>query len=55
MAIVPGINGVDFLCEEEVIVCFADGKLARFSAEELYVRAVEEADLEALGVEPERD
>ena len=45
MAYVPKITQVDFLCDDEVIVCFTDGKLARLSAEEVYPKAMEESDL----------
>ena len=48
---IPRICAVDFLCGDEVIVCFTDGKLALLSAEELYPKAVEESDL----IAPEDD
>jgi hypothetical protein len=53
MTSVPRIASVDFLCEDELIVCFTDGRLARLRAEDIYPCAVIEAGLDSAEKEPE--
>jgi hypothetical protein len=52
---VPRIVSVDFLSEDELIVFFTDGKLARLRAEDIYPVAILETDWVFPPDEPEGD